>query len=104
MKIKCDHFVCYRFFDIDHFLLLIAFDGFWEFWFFSVGLSALELGVGLACLDLRGSRDFLPFGSGPSKIIVLDLIYTLEVATEMSHLCGHQMGTPTHEKGTIRLR
>jgi len=28
MKIKCDHFVCYRFFDIDHFLLLIAFDGF----------------------------------------------------------------------------
>ena len=72
-----------------HFVLLIAFDGFWEFWFFSVGLSALELGVGLACLDLRGSRDFLPFGSGLSKIIVLGLIYTLGVATEMSHLRGH---------------
>ena len=77
LKIKCDHFVFTDF--CWPLLLVIAFFGFWEFWFFSAGLSALELGVDLACLDLRGSRDFLPFGSGPSKIIVLESIWKLEI-------------------------
>ena len=65
----------------------------------------LELGVGLACLDLRGSRDFLPFGSGPSKIIVLGLIYTLEVATGMSHLHGDLiLRTIRHDTPTLKMR
>jgi hypothetical protein len=56
-------------------------------------LSALEFGVDLACLDLRGSRDFLPFGSGRSCVRYLDLIYNSKDITEMDYLRDYLINT-----------